>query len=136
MLTLANNIADHGGDEEAERQAAEAHQQHRATAKAVGQAADDGGAEEVGDAEGEGNDAEPHRLLGRRGGEAANQVRQHRDDQADRDHVDQHGQHDEGHRGFAAAGGDIHLLVIRCLQKTAPGVRAGRWGCKSDHSSR
>ena len=41
------------GDEEAERQAAEAEQQHRPAAVAVGQRAEERRAEEVGDAEGE-----------------------------------------------------------------------------------
>ena len=86
------------GDEEAERQAAEAEQQHRPAAVAVGQRAEDRRAEEVGDAEGERHHAVPERLVGLRAGEAADQRRQHRNDQADRHHVDQHRQHDERHR--------------------------------------
>ena len=38
------------------------------------------------------------RLFGLRTGEGADQGRQNGDDEPDRHHVDQHGQHDEGHR--------------------------------------
>ena len=50
-----------------------------------------------------------------RGGVAADellhQVRQHRDDDAERQHVDQHGDEDEGQRGAAPAGdqGRVHV---------------------------
>jgi hypothetical protein len=96
----------HGRDEEAQRQAGEADQQHAAAAEAVGQAAQDGRGEEVGDAEGEGHRQLRQRVPRRRGREGAHQRRQHRNDEADGDHVDQHGQQDEAHaRGTGPADG-------------------------------
>jgi len=89
-------------DEEAQRQPGEAEQQHRPAAVAVGQRPQHRRADEVGHAEGEGHHAVPEGLVGLRAGELAHQWRQHRDDQADGDHVDQHGDHDEGHRSGAA----------------------------------
>ena len=94
----------HRGDEEAERERAEADQQHRPAAEAVGQRAEDRRRDEVGDAEGERHRAVPPRLVGLRRREAADQRRQHRHDQADRHHVDQHRDHDERHRRLAPAG--------------------------------
>jgi len=89
----------HGRDEEAEHQAGEAQQQHRAAAMVIRQRAKDGRGQEVGKAEGEGHRAVPERMIGLVGREGAHQRRQHRDDQADRDHVDQHRHHDEAHAG-------------------------------------
>jgi hypothetical protein len=90
------------GGKEVERQAAEAQQQHRPAAVMVGQCAQDGRAEEVGDGEGKAHHAQPEGMVGLAAGEAAHQRRQHGHDDADRHHVDQHGHHDEAHASGTA----------------------------------
>jgi hypothetical protein len=87
------------GGEEVDGQPAKAQQQHRPATEAVRQRAEDGRAKEIGDAEGEADDAQPEGLIRLRAGEAAHQRRQHRHDDADRHHVDQHRDHDEAHAG-------------------------------------
>mmetsp|Transcript_26318 Transcript_26318/g.62508 ORF Transcript_26318/g.62508 Transcript_26318/m.62508 type:complete len:499 (-) Transcript_26318:2047-3543(-) len=96
-----------GGDEEAQRQPGKADQQHRAAAEAVRQRTQHRRAEEVGHAEGQRQHQETQCLLVVALGEQADDVWQHRHDQADADHVDQHRNHDEAHTGGALAGGGV-----------------------------
>ena len=91
------------GDDEAQRQAREAEQEDGPPPEFIGQGAEDGRRDEIGHTERQRHRAEPEGLFGRRAGEGADEHRQHRHDEADRDHVDKDGQHDEGHRGCAAA---------------------------------
>ena len=104
----------HEHEVQAEPQAGD--QDHRAPAIAIGESALDRRTEELHQRERERERTGPVR----RGGgvatdELLHQVRQHRDDHPECQHVDQHGDEDEDQRGLACAGGEGCVQgVSRC----------------------
>ncbi|MBB5882535.1 hypothetical protein GGR74_003757 [Xanthomonas arboricola] len=119
----------HQDEIQAQPQARE--QDHRAAAVAVGQGALQRRADELDGGEQETEPADP---AGRDGvvapGELAHQIRQHRNDHAEGQHVDQHGDEDEDQRGAAPAHGVSGIGGGR--HRAAQGSEAGSVAADGD----